>query len=68
MSVQTTIPETEQAGTGLLIHSAGPLEQDALTGILRSAANARAAVGQGAHVEVILPGPGVKLLDAPRMT
>jgi hypothetical protein len=46
MSVQTTIPETEQAGTGLLIHSAGPLEQDALTGILRSAANARAAVAR----------------------
>lgn len=60
--MQTTDPETEQAGPGLLIHSAGPLEQEALTGILRSAANARAALGQGAHIEVVIQGPGVKLL------
>jgi uncharacterized protein len=46
MSVQTTIPETGQAGPGLLIHSAGPLEKDALVGILGSAANARTALGQ----------------------
>ncbi|MET4901678.1 DsrE family protein [Paenarthrobacter sp. CC6] len=62
--MQTTDPETEQAGPGLLIHSAGPLEQEALTGILRSAANARAALGQGAHIEVVIQGPGVKLLAA----
>jgi hypothetical protein len=30
-------------GRGLLIHSAGPLEQDALAGILRSASSARKA-------------------------
>jgi uncharacterized protein len=53
-----------QAGPGLLIHSVGPLEQEALTGILRSAANARAALGQGAHIEVVVQGPGVKLLAA----
>lgn len=55
-----------QAGNGgergLLIHSAGPLEQDALAGILRSAANARAALGQGSGIEVVIQGPGVKLL------
>jgi len=48
--VQTTIPETEQAAPGLLIHSGGPLEQEDLTGILLSAANARAALGQSAHI------------------
>ncbi|MDZ4351658.1 MAG: DsrE family protein [Arthrobacter sp.] len=62
MSGQTTVPETEQAGPGLLIHSSGPLEQDALAGILRSAANARAALGKGARIEVVVQGPGVKLL------
>lgn len=62
MSVQTTVPETKQAGPGLLIHSAGPLEQDALAAILRSAANARAALGQEAGIEVVVQGPGVKLL------
>jgi uncharacterized protein len=60
--VQTTVPETEQAGPGLLIHSAGPLEQDALAGILRSAANARSALGQETGIEVVIQGPGVKLL------
>lgn len=60
--MQTTVPETAQAGPGLLIHSAGPLEQEALTGILHSAANARAALGKGAHIEVVVQGPGVKLL------
>ena len=62
MSVQTTVPEAEQPRPGLLIHSAGPLEQDALAGILRSAANARAALGQGSGIEVVIQGPGVKLL------
>ncbi|WP_229117726.1 DsrE family protein [Enemella evansiae] len=62
MSAQTTVPETEQAAPGLLIHSAGPLEKDALTGILRSAANARAALGQASGIEVVVQGPGVTLL------
>ena len=62
MSAQTTVPETAQAGPGLLIHSAGPLEQDALAGVLRRAANARAALGQGAGIEVVVQGSGVKLL------
>jgi uncharacterized protein len=62
MSVQTTVPEAVQAGPGLLIHSAGPLEEDALAGVLRSAANARAALGQGCGIEVVVQGPGVKLL------
>ncbi|WP_207597803.1 DsrE family protein [Arthrobacter sp. D5-1] len=60
--METTVPETEQARPGLLIHSAGPLEQDALAGVLRSAANARAALGQGPGIEVVIQGPGVKLL------
>lgn len=50
------------AGSGLLIHSAGPLERDALAGILRSASNARAALGPGVAIEVLVQGPGVKLL------
>jgi uncharacterized protein len=62
VSAQTTVPETEQAAAGLLIHSAGPLEKDALTGILRSAANARAALGQESGIEVVVQGPGVTLL------
>jgi hypothetical protein len=68
VSVQTTVPETEQDGPVLLIHAAGPLGQDALTGILRSAANARAALGQGADIEVVVPGPGVKLLATEAIT
>ncbi|MGD9430718.1 DsrE family protein [Paenarthrobacter sp. C1] len=62
MSAQTRNPETKQAAPGLLIHSAGPLEKDALTGILRSAANARAALGQESGIEVVVQGPGVTLL------
>lgn len=49
-------------GRGLLIHSAGPLEQDALAGILRRASNARAALTPGTGIEVVVQGPGVKLL------
>lgn len=60
--MQTTVPETAQAGPGLLIHSAGPLEQNAFAGILRSAANARTALGQETGIEVVVQGPGVKLL------
>lgn len=48
----------------MLIHSAGPLDQDTLAGIFRSAANARAALGQGVGIEVVVQGPGVKLLAA----
>ena len=62
MSRHATAPETGHSGPGLLIHSAGPLEKDALAGILRSATNARAALGQGAGIEVVVQGPGVKLL------
>jgi uncharacterized protein len=62
MSANATVPEAVQAGPGLLIHSTGPLEQDALAGILRSAANARAALGQEADIEVVVQGPGVTLL------
>lgn len=60
--MQTTVPETGQARPGLLIHAAGPLEQDALAGVLRGAANARAALGRGPGIEVVIQGPGVKLL------
>ncbi|TJY69262.1 hypothetical protein E4J89_11950 [Arthrobacter sp. CAU 1506] len=60
---------TKQHGDarGLLIHSAGQLERDALAGILRSAANARAELGPGAGIEVVIQGPGVTLLasDSP---
>lgn len=61
MSTQATSTET---GAGLVIHSAGPLEADNLAGILRSAANARAALGRDAAIEVVIQGPGVKLLAA----
>lgn len=61
MSTQATSTEAE---AGLVIHSAGPLEADNLAGILRSAANARAALGQGAGIEVVVQGPGVTLLAA----
>lgn len=62
--MQTTGPETVQAARGLLIHSVGPLEQEALAGILRSAANARAALKSGAAIEVVVQGSGVRLLTA----
>ncbi|WP_431230697.1 DsrE family protein [Paenarthrobacter nicotinovorans] len=63
-SINRTPAETAKDGDGrgLLIHSAGPLEQDSLAGILRSASNARAALGPGAGIEVVVQGPGVKLL------
>jgi len=64
MSSTKTAAETAKDGDGrgLLIHAAGPLEQDALAGILRSASNARAALGPGTGIEVVIQGPGVKLL------
>ncbi len=66
MPMNQTTPEATKAGNGkgLLIHAAGPLEQDALAGILRSAANARAALHPETGIEVVVQGPGVKLLAA----
>ncbi|MFT4471749.1 DsrE family protein [Arthrobacter sulfonylureivorans] len=55
-------PNKRGDGRGLLIHSAGQLERDALAGILRSAANARAELGPGVGIEVVIQGPGVTLL------
>ncbi|WP_427017399.1 DsrE family protein [Pseudarthrobacter sp. P1] len=57
----------EEDGPGLLIHAAGPLEPDTLAGIPRSTANARAALKPGAAIEVVVQGPGVRLLasDSP---
>lgn len=52
------------AGRGLLIHAVGPLEEDALSDILRSATNARAALGPEAGIEMVIQGPGVRLLAA----
>jgi intracellular sulfur oxidation DsrE/DsrF family protein len=51
-----------QAAPGLVIHTAGPLERDALAGILRSAANARAALGQETSIEVVIQGPCVRFI------
>jgi intracellular sulfur oxidation DsrE/DsrF family protein len=48
----------------LLVHAAGPLEPDTLAGILRGAANARTALKPGAAIEVVVQGPGVRLLTA----
>lgn len=59
---ETAETANDQDGRGLLIHAAGPLEQDALAGILRSASNTRAALGPGTGIEVVIQGPGVKLL------
>jgi uncharacterized protein len=59
-------PEMPQApnGPGLLIHAAGRLEPNTLAGILRSSANARAALTPGTAIEVVVQGPGVRLLAA----
>ncbi|MCO4276031.1 DsrE family protein [Pseudarthrobacter sp. HLT3-5] len=66
MSDNEGTPVVPQApnGPGLLIHAAGPLEPDTLAGILRSSANARAALEPGAAIEVVVQGPGVRLLTA----
>lgn len=66
MSENEGIPEVPQApnGPGLLVHATGPLEPDTLAGILRSSANARAALEPGAAIEVVVQGPGVRLLTA----
>jgi len=52
---------------GLLLHATGPLEAESLTGVLRSSANARAALKPGAAIEVVVQGAGVRLLtgDSP---
>ena len=59
---RTAGTENDGDGRGLLIHSAGSLEQDAVAAILPSATNARAALGPATVIEVIIQGPGVKLL------
>ena len=57
-------PVADGAGRGLLIHSVGPSGQDAFAAVLRSAANARAALGDATAIEVVVQGPGVLLLAA----
>jgi uncharacterized protein len=66
VSTGRTAGEAAKAGNakGLLIHAAGPLEPDVLAGILRSAMNARAALGPGTAIEMVVQGPGVKLLTS----
>ncbi|WP_024368504.1 DsrE family protein [Arthrobacter sp. TB 26] len=52
----------ERAGRGrrgLVAHSAGPLPDDALAGVLRSSQNAVAALGPGVPIEAVIQGPGV---------
>jgi intracellular sulfur oxidation DsrE/DsrF family protein len=60
----TPVVTQAPAGPGLLIHAAGPLEADTLAGVLRSSANARAALKPGVAIEVVVQGPGVRLLTA----
>lgn len=52
---------------GLLLHATGPLETESLAGVLRNAANARAALKHGAAIEVVVQGTGVRMLtgDSP---
>lgn len=52
------------AARGLLVHSAGPADSAGISAVLRSAANAVAALDPGAPVEVVVQGPGVALLAA----
>lgn len=47
---------------GLVAHSAGPLPDGALAGVLRSSQNAVAALGPEVPVEAVIQGPGVALL------
>ena len=60
---------TEYGGTrpgarrrGLVAHSAGPLPDGALAGVLRSSQNAVAALGPKVPVEAVIQGPGVARL------
>ncbi|MET3809064.1 hypothetical protein [Arthrobacter sp. UYEF3] len=62
------MPETRNitppatTGPGLLIHAAGPMDEEGLLAVLRSAANATAALPTDRPIEVLIQGPGVKLL------
>ncbi|MEN8583149.1 DsrE family protein [Burkholderia sp. RS01] len=47
---------------GRLLHAAGPLDAESLAGVLRSSANARAALKHGPAIEVVVQGAGVRLL------
>ena len=51
-----------QGWRGLVAHSAGPLPDGALAGVLRSSQNAVAALGPKVPVEAVIQGPGVALL------
>jgi len=51
-----------QGRRGLVAHSAGPLPDGALAGVLRSCQNAVAALGSNVPVEAVIQGPGVALL------
>lgn len=69
----TDNPPTNPAATagnraGLLIHAAGQIDADALLAVFRSAANAVAALPPNKPVEVLIQGPGVKLLVADSST
>jgi intracellular sulfur oxidation DsrE/DsrF family protein len=44
---------------GIVAHSAGPLHDGALAGVLRSSQNAVAALGPEVSVEAVIQGPGV---------
>ena len=47
---------------GLVIHGSGPDSGTWLTGLLRSAGNARRALGPERTIEVVVQGAGVRLL------
>lgn len=47
---------------GVVAHSAGPLPDGALGGVLRSSRNAVAALGPDVPVEAVIQGPGVARL------
>lgn len=55
-------PAEPSAGAGLLIHGLGPDSGTWLEGLLRSAGNARSALGPERRIEVVVQGPGVRLL------
>lgn len=52
------------SGPGLVLHTAGPSDAPALSGVLRSAANARRELASGTPIEVVVQGPTVQLLVA----
>ena len=51
-----------QGRRGLVAHSAGPLPDGALAGVLRSSQNVVAALGPAVPVEAVIQGPAVALL------